>query len=230
MKFETSADVIELEIDGRKYTKVNYTRKEELLNCVTHGVGTLAYFCCMVYLMTISYDARTIIASLITCLSAITVYGVSTVYHAVQDTRKKYFWRKIDHSDIPFVVIGCSASMCLCLSTHFFNYVALGLSVFLAVTSIIMNAVSVDKFKVPTMIINFAIGIILFAAFMINFKLISQTVKYLYLSGAILCVVGSMIFGIKKRYMHSVFHVFVLVGTLCFYAAAVLVIQSYAGL
>lgn len=227
MKLETSANIIEKEVDGVKYSMVSYTRTEEILNVVTHGAGALAYIGCMIYLLTISVDARTVLASLFTCLSAILVYGVSALYHAETDIKKKFIWRKIDHSDVPLVVIGCSTPVCLCLSNHVYNYVALGLCFAIVVIGIVMNVVSVDKFKVATTASNFVIGIIMFVAFMLNYSLIPSAVKYLYLAGALLCTAGSIVFAFKKKYMHPVFHMFELVGTLCFYVGAVIIIQNY---
>lgn len=229
-KVPASATVYEVEVDGKTYTKVNYSKYEEIANCVTHFIGALAYIGCLVYMLTISVDARTVAASLITCLSAFTVYAVSTVYHMVQDTRKKFIWRKIDHSDIPFLVTGCGSAVCLCLSNHPYNYWAIGICLVLSVISVIINVIDVDKYKVPSMTINFVIGIFLFAAFMINLSLIPPLARYLFLTGAILCTLGSIIFGFKVKYMHALFHVFVVAGTLCFYAASVLILQNYAGI
>lgn len=230
MKKQEFASVYEVEVDGKIYTKVNYSKEEEIANCVTHAVGAAAYLGCLVYMLLISVDARTIAASLITCLSAFTVYTVSTIYHAVQDTKKKFVWRKIDHSDIPFLVTGCGSAVCLCLSNHPYNYWALGICLALSVASVIMNVIDVDKYKVPSMTINFIIGIFLFAAFIINRTLILDASKYLFLTGAILCTVGSILFGIKVKYMHAIFHCFVVAGTLCFYAAAVIILQNYVGI
>ena len=90
MKLTRSANIIEVDVNGRKYSKVNYSVPEEIANCVTHGLPILFYIAGLIYMLTISFDARTYATSIITCLSAITVYTISTIYHAVQDTVKKY--------------------------------------------------------------------------------------------------------------------------------------------
>lgn len=227
MKLQQGGNIIEIEVDGKKYTKVSYSIKEEIANCVTHGVAMTAYIGGLIYMLSISFDARSYAASLITCFSAILVYAVSTIYHAVQDTVKKYYLRKLDHSDIPFLVLGCNASVCLLLSAHPYNYVALGISVALALISGVLSVKNVDKYKAVTITMNFVIGAVMLAAFILNFGLIAPVVKYLYLAGAILCTTGSILFGIKVKYMHAIFHVFITAGTLCFYAGSVLILQSY---
>lgn len=180
-------------------------------------------------MLTISFDARTYATSIITCLSAITVYTISTIYHAVQDTVKKYYWRKVDHSDVPFLVIGCSCAVCLLLSTHVYNYIALGVSFGIAFISVALSVTNVDKFKAVTMTLDFVIGAVMLAAFIINFSYIPHAVRILYLSGALLCIAGSILFGIKLRFVHAVFHVFITAGTICFYVASLLLMQNYHG-
>ena len=147
MKLTRSANIIEVDVNGRKYSKVNYSVPEEIANCVTHGLPILFYIAGLIYMLTISFDARTYATSIITCLSAITVYTISTIYHAVQDTVKKYYWRKVDHSDVPFLVIGCSCAVCLLLSTHVYNYIALGVSFGIAFISVALSVTNVDKFN-----------------------------------------------------------------------------------
>lgn len=229
MKLTRSANIIEVDVNGRKYSKVNYSVPEEIANCVTHGLPILFYIAGLIYMLTISFDARTYATSIITCLSAITVYTISTIYHAVQDTVKKYYWRKVDHSDVPFLVIGCSCAVCLLLSTHVYNYIALGVSFCIAFISVALSVTNVDKFKAVTMTLDFVIGAVMLAAFIINFSYIPHAVRILYLSGALLCIAGSILFGIKLRFVHAVFHVFITAGTICFYVASLLLMQNYHG-
>lgn len=229
MKLTRSANIIEVEVDGRKYSKVNYSVPEEIANCVTHGLPGLFYIAGLIYLLTISFDARTYATSLITCLSAITVYSISTTYHAVQDTVKKYYWRKVDHSDVPFLVIGCSCAVCLLLSEHVYNYVALGVSFGIAFLSVALSVKNVDKFKPVTITLDFVIGAVMLIAFIINFAYIPYSVKMLYLSGAILCIAGSILFGIKFKFIHAIFHVLIAAGTICFYVGCVILMQNYVG-
>ncbi|MEG2456619.1 MAG: hypothetical protein RSB08_02220, partial [Clostridia bacterium] len=150
----------------------------------------------------------------------------STIYHSTIDVRKKYYWRKIDHSDIPFIVLGCSAPICLCISTNPYNFIALGLSFAFAAINIALNIKSVDKFKVPSMIINFVVGVLLFGVYLDNRALIPIEVKYFYFVGTALCILGSIIFAIKVRYVHCIFHIFELVGTMMFFGAAVILISA----
>lgn len=227
MRYEQSANVVEVVVDGKNYTKVNYTKKEEIANCVTHGSAALIYAVCFGYLLSLCVDWRTYLTACVTCLSAMLVYTMSTIYHAVDDTRRKFYLRKADHSDIPFLVTGCSAAICLLLSANIYNYIALGLSVLLSVISMTLSIKSIEKFKVVTMTINFVIGIVMFIAFMINRDLILTSVKFIYLAGVILCVLGSILFAFKVRYMHAIFHMFVVCGTLCFYASAVILTINY---
>ena len=41
MKLTRSANIIEVDVNGRKYSKVSYSVPEEIANCVTHGLPIL---------------------------------------------------------------------------------------------------------------------------------------------------------------------------------------------
>ena len=66
MKLTRSANIIEVDVNGRKYSKVNYSVPEEIANCVTHGLPILFYIAGLIYMLTISFDARTYATSIIT--------------------------------------------------------------------------------------------------------------------------------------------------------------------
>ena len=229
MKLAKSGNIIQVDVDGKTYPRVRYSIPEEIANCVTHGLPILFYIAGLIYLLTISFDARTYATSLITCLSAITVYTISTTYHAVQDTVKKFYWRKVDHSDIPFLVIGCSCAVCLLLSDHVYNYVALGVSIGIACLSVALSMINVDKFKAVTITLDFVIGVVMTVSFIINFNYIPHSAKILYLAGALLCIAGSIVFGIKLRFAHAVFHVLITAGTICFFVSCLILMQNYHG-
>lgn len=44
MKLTRSANIIEVDVNGRKYSKVNYSVPEEIANCVTHGLPILLLY------------------------------------------------------------------------------------------------------------------------------------------------------------------------------------------
>jgi Predicted membrane protein, hemolysin III homolog len=219
-KIAVGGNVIEVEHEGKTYKIVNYSKPEETLNAVTHGVGAVLFLIGLIFLLTQCTRTVDVFSSLLLCIPAVAVYGVSAIYHSIFDVAKKDIWRKIDHSNIPFIVMGSSAPLCLSLSTHVYNYIGLGLSFAFAVASVVMNVKDVDKYKVPTMIINFIIGVLLFFVFYTNRVLCPQPAKYYYLAGVILCVAGSIIYGIKLKFMHGIFHIFELIGTFGFYVAA----------
>ena len=79
------------------------------------------------------------------------------------------------------------------------------------------------------MTLDFVIGAVMLAAFIINFSYIPHAVRILYLSGALLCIAGSILFGIKLSFVHAVFHVFITAGTICCYVASLLLMQNYHG-
>lgn len=225
--YEIRGNIVEVEHEGKTYKVVNYSKPEEYANAISHGAAALIYLFAMVALIYAYRDyPRGIIAVILQCLSAILVFGVSAVYHLVDNIAAKAIWRKIDHSTVPFLVMGCSAGICLCLSNYTYNYIAIGASFAMSVSGIVMNFMGVDRFKVPTMIINFVIGVLLFGVFMLNRSLITYEIGAAYALGTILCIGSSILFGIKIKFMHFIFHLGVVAGTLLFLVATILIIRG----
>lgn len=225
--YEIRGNIVEVEHRGKTYKVVNYSKPEEIANAISHGTAALLYLLAMITLIYYFRGyTRGIIAVTLQCLSAILVFGVSTIYHLVDDIAAKAVWRKIDHSTVPFLVMGCSAGICLCLSDYTYNFIAIGVSFALALSGIVMNFMGVDRFKVPTMIINFVIGVLLFGVFMLNRSLITYEMGATYALGTIICIGSSILFGIKIKFMHFIFHLGVVAGTLLFLLATLLIMQS----
>ena len=78
------------------------------------------------------------------------------------------------------------------------------------------------KFRKVSVASTFVIGGLMFAAFFTAYfsqKGISQATSFVYLAGLASCLLGAAVFGVHKRYVHCLFHVFVLVGPILFLVA-----------
>lgn len=223
---ERSGLTVVVEENGVSYTKVDFTRNEEIANVATHAVSAVLYVGLLIYLLTLCRGPKTVVATLLTCLPAISVYTVSAIYHGTADPRRRFYIRKLDHGGVPFLVVGCSVPLCLLTGDYAYNYVALGISVALCFVSAALSFRSVDRFKGYTILIDFVIGALMFACYFVNRSFVPPSSGYLYLAGALLCVAGSVVFGLRRSYTHSVFHVLILSGTLCFYAVAVEAVKN----
>lgn len=204
-------------VEYKEYGLVYYTPFEELLNALTHGAGLVFGIIGMIFMLLRSTTPSSYATSVLVAFGFIVLYGCSTTYHAVTDVKAKSIIRRFDHSSVNFVIISCGVSMCLLTSGHVYNYVALAMCYLVTAVNFVLCFVNLEKFKAPSFISNFVTAAFLFSVYILNRTWFSLTVKLLYLLGCVLCVIGASIFGIKKKYVHTIFHLFTLAGTIVFF-------------
>lgn len=160
-------------------------------------------------------------------VSTILLYTMSSVYHGLKPCTGKKVLRVLDHCTIYFLIAGTYTPIALCSIVPVNP--ALGWAIFgvewgCAALAVTLTAIDLNKFGVFSMCAYIIMGwcIILFPGTAV--QALTRTGFALLLSGGILYTIGAVFYGIgsKKRYIHSVFHIFVLLGSLI-QAAAVFI-------
>ncbi len=206
------------EIDLIEFVK--YTKTEEKLNTITHIFGALlTLFATVFCVVRATKLGRTdyLVIGLVYCLSMLTVFVCSSVYHGLPLCKAKKVMRMIDYTAIYFMLMGTITPYML-LSVAKINR-KLGLTLFTicliaTVISIILTLTSFNKTKSLRMILYIVIGLCAFSSlFIIGDKVEPDAVK-LVLSGNGAYISGLILFGIgaKKPYFHTVFHILVILG------------------
>lgn len=206
------------EIDSIEFIK--YTKTEEILNSASHIFGAVLALIATVMCINRSLTlARTdyLVIGLAYCLSMLLVFVCSSVYHGLPLCRTKKVMRMIDYTAIYFMLMGTITPYML-LSVVNVNY-TLGWTLFIiclvaTVISIILTLTAFSKTKAIRMVLYIVIGFCAFSSlFVIGDKVDPIGVKYV-LAGNGAYVVGLILFaiGAKKKYFHTVFHIFVIIG------------------
>ena len=197
-----------------------YTLGEELVNSISHGIG--ACLAVAILVLTVVFSAKHgnkvgVVASCIYGTSMIIMFTISTIYHALSPNLKaKKVFRVLDHCDIYIFIAGCYTPYCLSLIGGAIGWVLFGIIWGCALIGIILNAINLEKFKIPSLIMYLIMGwMIVFSFKSLNSK-IERMGLYLLLAGGIVYTVGAILYviGHKKKYFHSIFHFFVLGGSL----------------
>ncbi len=201
-----------------KITVPKYTLGEELLNSITHGFGVLFGITILVLTIIMSaYHHNTIgiVSSCIYGTSMIIMFLISCLYHALSPRigAKKVF-RILDHCDIYAFIAGSYTPFCLSLLGGAVGWTLFGIIWTCAIIGVILNSINLEKYK------KISLGLYLIQGWMvlISFNSLYQalpTKGLIYLlSGGIVFTIGAVLYGMgkKMRYMHSVFHIFVLAG------------------
>lgn len=201
----------------------DYTKGEEIFNMTSHIVGgsfgIVALVLCIVF-AAIHHNGYAVVSSAIYGVMMIILYTMSSIYHGLKPERKaKKVFQILDHCSIFLLIAGSYTPFCL-VTFREYNAV-LGWTIFgiiwaIAILGITLNAVDIKKYKVFSMICYLGMGwCIIFTAKLLP-KLLGIPGLALLVSGGIAYTVGAILYGLgrKKRYMHSIFHLFILLGSI----------------
>lgn len=199
-----------------------YSLSEELMNAITHGIGGLLSIAALVLCVVISAihkDAYSIVSSAIYGTMSIILYTMSTLYHSLKVNNAKRVFRIIDHCSIYLLIAGTYTPYCLVAMPKALGWTVFGIIWACAALGITLKAINLNKFSKLTMSLYFIMGWLviftlkdLIAVLDIKAIILMFTAGLLYTFGSIFYVVGE-----KIKYMHSIFHVFVLLASICFF-------------
>ncbi len=201
----------------------SYSFKQERFNTISHllgvpiGVAIIIISSCLFAFHDLSSPYY--LGLLIFGFSTIILYSVSGVYHAKNpaDEYGKKLMRIIDHCTIYVLIAGTYTPICIyLLDKTVIGLVMLIIQWSCAIIGIVINAINLTNkwIKTISMILYLVMGwLLLFTG---AFLYLPQNAFTYLLIGGISYTVGSILYGIghKKLSFHSVFHVFVLLGTI----------------
>ena len=208
----------------------NYTRGEELMNMITHivggGFGVLALVLGLV--RTVPGDAPLpILGVLIYGLSLIALYTVSSVYHGLPAGMGKKVMQVIDHCTIYFLIAGTYTAIVLSALRPVYPELAWGLFAFewaMALVAVVFTAIDLKQYAVFSMVCYIGMGWAVIPFYRQVLEVLTMPGFLLLLSGGIAYTIGSILYGLgkKRKWMHSVFHLFVNLGALLQFLAVLL--------
>ena len=197
-----------------------YTAGEEIFNSVTHGVGALLAVAGLVILIVESAlfgDGWALASSLVYGITLIILYVMSTLYHSFTGPRVKAVFRIFDHCTIYLLIAGTYTPLCLVTLREDGGFWLFGVVWAAAVLGVVLNAVSLERFKVFSYISYVAMGWVAVFAMEPLFRLLPWPALTLLFSGGICYTGGLVFFAVRKKFMHSIWHLFVLAGSVLHY-------------
>lgn len=212
---------------------INYTVNEEIANSLSHGFGILIGIIGGYILISASIssgDTWAVVSVIIYLVGMLASYITSTLYHSCRKESRKEKLRKYDHAAIYFHIAGTYSPFTLVVLR---NEGFWGWSLFIAVwlAAIIGTYLSFKKLKKHSNLetICFVLmGCIILTAIKPLIDVLEPDNKlsalYWLIGGGVSYIVGALFYSWTKRYMHTVFHLFVLLGSLCHMMAIYLVL------
>lgn len=218
---KTPSNIDELKQIYKDNGLVYYTPKEELFNSISHALGAVVALVFMIFMLLKATTPAAYATAVLSCALFAIEFSVSATYHGVSDMKKKLMWRTLDFPAVNLNVIACATATCLMYGS-IYGYIAFGVSFAIAAVIFVLCLYRFDIFRKVSVASTFVIGGLMFAAFFTAYfsqKGISQATSFVYLAGLASCLLGAAVFGLHKRYVHCLFHVFVLVGPILFLVA-----------
>ena len=84
--------------------------------------------------------------------SLIILYTMSTLYHAITNTRAKAFFRIMDHNTIFFLIAGTYTPITLVALRGALGWVLFGVVWGAAVLGIVLNSIDLERFRKPSVV------------------------------------------------------------------------------
>ena len=205
--------------------EIKYSAAEEFLNAFTHSIGALFSIYAIVMLAVSSHNAMEASSTAIFGATLFILFQSSTLYHAmINETAKKVF-RKIDHSAIFMLIAGTYTPILLHVVKFPLSVALLAMTWYLAITGIIYSCLTL-KFKYLSTGLYLVMGWLSLFLFYAIWNNASHLAVWLLLLGGIFYSSGCIFYLSKKKFMHCIWHLFVLAGAICHYLSIMEILKT----
>lgn len=198
---------------------------EELLNCITHGLGlalSVAGSLALLALSVMRGDAWHVAGCAVFGVTLVFLYGASTLYHGFKALHLKRVLRILDHSAIYLLIAGTYTPFTLVNLRGSWGWSLFSAVWILALMGIVFKVFFVDRFEVLSTVIYLLMGWLGVVAIKPILTLLPTGGLVWLVAGGLAYTVGVVFFACRKvPYNHAIWHLFVLAGSVCHYFAVV---------
>lgn len=205
--------------------KKQYTKSEEWANSISHGVGVVMGGAVCLWFLAKGYASGSpmaVFALWLYLFGVVSSYLASTFYHAcsAQKVAQKARLRKFDHSAIYWHIAGSYSPITLIAmrdaGANVWAWVIFG---FVWACAIVGTTVSFNKLKAHSYLETACyvlMGLSILVAFRPFYQCVGLSIVLWVVAEGVSYIAGAVLYSFKKiRYMHTVFHIFVLLGDVC---------------
>lgn len=196
-----------------------YSLGEELVSAISHGIGAILAIVATVFAIIKAVSIGnpiTIISISVFCFSLINLYLMSTIYHSLAINNGKRVFRVLDHCSIFLLIAGTYTPYSLLCLKGWVGWSIFAVVWIAAIVGIILNSIDLKKYKIFSMICYLLMGWVIVLAFKPLMDALMLKGLILLIAGGIAYSVGAIIYAIggKRKYFHSIWHFFVLIGSI----------------
>ena len=193
----------------------DYTKREELLNSLTHALGALFGVVALILnlVATLGTTPTRVLTGIFYALTIITTYTVSAIYHGLPAGDTKRLWRVIDHCAVYLLIVGTYTPIVL-VGVHalspFWGWLIFAIECGIAAFAIVLNILDLKKYSAISMVCYIFLGWCIVINLPLGIEALTPAGFGFVLAGGIVYTIGAVLYGVGKhwRYIHTVFHVF----------------------
>lgn len=203
-----------------------YSVGEEIASSVVHGLGVIfgiAGMAVMLVFAGLSGDMYKISASIIYGLAIILEYTASTLYHSLTSLRAKHIFKIFDHAAIYLLIAGTYTPYCLVSLRDNGGMTILAVIWAFAFVGIAFEAFWVFRPKWVSVVIYLVMGWMIVFSIGDLVAALDSVGVWLLIAGGLCYTIGTLFYVYKKiPYLHAIWHVWVLAGTVFHYFSVLL--------
>jgi len=198
--------------------------KSERFNSISHLVGAVLALAGAVVLVVVASrggDTRRIVSFSIYGATLFLLYLISTLYHGLPTGRAKHVFRVLDHQAIYLLIAGSYTPFTLVTLDGIVGWWLFGAIWGMAVLGLVLDALPRRGARILPFFIYFVMGWLIVLAINPLLAALPRTGFIWLLTGGLLYTSGIVFFALDRRYpwMHGVWHLFVLAGSISHYVA-----------
>ena len=200
-----------------------YSPQEERLNIISHAIGIAGALAVGSYFLYLTIakggDAWAITSVVLYILGMLGSFICSTAYHLSKPgTKARGILRKFDHSAIYWYIAGCYSPITL-IAMRDEGYWGWGIFAFCWLCAIVGTSVSVNTMKKHNRIETVCyvlMGLTMLVAIKEFYEAVPLSVFLWVIGEGVAYIIGAVLYSLHKiKYIHAIFHLFVLIGTVC---------------
>jgi len=201
----------------------NQSLGEEIANSITHGIGALLAIAGTVVAIVYAAlhgDALSVVSACLYGAGLIILYTASTLYHSLTNYKAKKVFQILDHCSIYILILSSYIPISLSLMRGAMGWVLFGINAGCTALGVTLTAINMKRFHPLAMVLYLLMGWSIVFLGLPTLKTLPATAIWLLVSGGLCYTGGIVFFALKKpRYMHMIWHFFVLAGSILQYFA-----------
>ena len=211
-----------------------YSKGEERLNVISHAVGFVCALAVSVFfvgeVIAKGGDGWSLASMLLYAVGMLSSYAFSTAYHATRvGTSARRLLRKFDHAAIYWYIAGCYSPITL-IAMRDIGYWGWGIFAFCWLCAIVGTLLCLRKQKKQNILETVCyvlMGLTILVAMKPFYNAVPLSAFLWVVGEGVAYIAGAVLYSIHKvKYVHAIFHFFVMLGTLCHMIAVWQVLQS----